>query len=113
MYLYVRLELRFPNHPRKNLLESGKYIHTIFHAAGGVYAQYCGKIVFPRWSRYQENPPSVTEESHELVESLCNIYPSQNRKLALLLRSLVFVSFLCGLYCLCRGGILVEDVIGL
>lgn len=55
----------------------------------------------------------MIEESHELVESLRNIHPFQNRKLAILLRSLVFVSFLYGLYCLCRGSILVEDVIGL
>lgn len=107
----------FPSAAERRLWRVASTYTLSYTLVGGLYAQYCEKILFPGWSASQQDGSLPKTErqgrSHELMERLRNIHPAQNPQLGIPLRALIPVSFLCALYCLARGYILVEDVIGL
>ena len=81
---------------------------------GGVFIQYCHKILLPRCSDHRRGLlPFTREKSDFLPERLRNIQQDRNPGLDIPLRALVLVTVLCALYCICRGYILVEDIISL
>ncbi|KAL5358688.1 hypothetical protein BJX96DRAFT_163922 [Aspergillus floccosus] len=87
-------------------------IYTLLYIFFGcACAQYCQKMLFPRWSK--QRPPLPMAESDSFPSRLRNIHPSKDPRLDIPLRALIPVSILCALYCVCRGYILIEDFIGL
>lgn len=104
----------FPSTAEKILWRIASTYILSFTLLGGIYAQYCEKMIFPRWSRPgRDDLPSNRGKVESLANRLRNIHPSQDPQLDVPLRALVPVSLLCILYCFSRGYILAEDLAGL
>ncbi|PKY07896.1 hypothetical protein P168DRAFT_323107 [Aspergillus campestris IBT 28561] len=101
----------FPS-PTEQLLWRAASIYTLVYTFfGSACAQYCHKILLPRWSK--QRAPLPIAQRDNLPAILRNIHPSKDPRLDIPLRALIPVSVLCALYCVCRGYILVEDFVGL
>lgn len=104
----------FPSAAEKILWRVASTYTLSYTFLGGLYAQYCQKILFPRWSlRQREALPFETGQAEKLAKRIRNIHPARNPQLDVPVRALIPVSLLCALYCFSRGYILVEDIVGL
>lgn len=105
---------QFPSAAEKIIWRIASTYTLLFTFLGGVFAQYCQKVLIPRWSsRRRGILPTGTRRAEDLAKSLRNIHPSRDPRLDIPVRALIPVSILCALYCIFRGYILVEDIVGL
>jgi uncharacterized membrane protein YsdA (DUF1294 family) len=95
-------------------------VNTLAYALiGGPLSAYFQKTMF-RAEQKQEKAQAILNQKreprkriHRVASKLRNIDPEQDPHLEIPLRALIPVSFLCAIYCVGRGFILTEDLIGL
>lgn len=89
----------------------------IFTIIGGPFAQYCQKVLFPKWTKERQQVPRDAEGQgvplEQVVDRLRNIHSAEDHRLVIPVRALIPVTIFCILYCVCRFYILVEDLAGL
>lgn len=106
----------FPSVIEETMWRVASVYMLIFTIIGGPFAQYCQKILLPRWTKsvQQVSPDAERQRGPlKLVDQLRNMHASEDHQLVVPLRALIPVTTLCIFYCICRGYILVEDFVGL
>jgi hypothetical protein len=109
----------FPTATEKLLWRIASGNVLAYAVVGSLAAQYLNKTMF-RAKSGQERAQAILKQEQEpkgrigrLAAKLRNIDPNQDPELEIPIRALVPVSVLCASYCVGRGFILTEDLIGL
>lgn len=109
----------FPTETEKLLWRIASVNTLAYALIGAPLCAYFQKTIF-RAELRQERAQATLNHKPEpkrwigrLASKLRNIDPEQDPQLEIPLRALIPVSFLCGMYCVSRGFILTEDLIGL
>jgi hypothetical protein len=111
----------FPSAIELTLWRVASIYTLVFTILGGIWAQYCHKVLFPQWDKQRRPnllrssslPRDDERDDSSFAAKLRNIHHSKDPRLDIPLRAFIPMSILCAFYCVCRIYILVEDFIGL
>ncbi|KAI9928447.1 hypothetical protein MW887_002492 [Aspergillus wentii] len=116
MFLFA-WNFSFPSSVERVLWRVASVYTLAFGLGGGIFCGYCHKTMFPKRIDSEVLPGCEKKTAKgwlgRVADKLRNIHPDKDPELEIPLRVFIPLTMLCSVYCVCRGFILVEDIIGL